>query len=87
MKKLVMVCTGILLMIHHYSMYACEICKENQPKVLKNITHGTGPSGKEDYVIICIALIIVVITLVMSIKYLVRPGEQRIDHIKHSILN
>lgn len=78
---------GLILSIHNYSAYACEVCKENQPKVLQNITHGTGPSGDVDYIIIWIAVIIVAITLLMSIKYLVRPGEQAPDHIKKSILN
>jgi hypothetical protein len=87
MNKLWIILASIILSMHHWSLYACDVCKENQPKVLANITHGTGPSGDQDYVIIWTAVVIVTITLLMSIKYLVRPGEQDAGHIKQSILN
>lgn len=62
---------------------ACEVCKKNQPKGLENITHGEGPSGTLDYIIIWTSVLIVVFTLVMSVKYLVQPKENNPDHIKH----
>ena len=65
-------------------LYACEMCESQQPKILKNVAHGPGPGSNWDYVITIVASII---ALVLSIKYLVRPGEKNPDHIKNSILN
>ncbi|WP_394972768.1 hypothetical protein [uncultured Croceitalea sp.] len=66
--------------------YACDLCKKNQPKVLENITHGTGPTGTIDYIITWSAIIIVGFTLFYSVKYLVNPKEDNPNHIKNSIL-
>ncbi len=65
---------------------ACEVCQANQPKVLKNITHGTGPQGNWDYVIISVALVIVSITLILSLKFLIKPGEKDPGHIKNIVV-
>lgn len=65
---------------------ACDVCKVKQPKVLQNITHGPGPQGNWDYVIIIIAAATVAATLMLSIKQLARPGEKAQDHIKHFIV-
>lgn len=67
--------------------FACEVCKNNQPKGLENITHGSGPTGNLDYIITWTAVVIVSVTLFYSIKYLVKPKETNPDHIKNSILN
>ncbi|WP_163514316.1 hypothetical protein [Gelidibacter japonicus] len=67
--------------------YACDLCKENQPKGFENITHGTGPSGDWDYYIIWGAVIIVAFTLFYSIKFLINPKEDDPDHIKNIVRN
>lgn len=67
--------------------FACELCKKNQPRMLENITHGAGPTGTLDYVIIWSAVVIVSITLFLSIKYLVKPQETDSSHIKNIVLN
>lgn len=64
-------------------LWACEVCQNNQPKILKNITHGTGPQGNTDYIIIWSAIVIVAVTLFLSIKFLVRPKEAAPGHIKN----
>jgi len=66
---------------------ACELCKKNQPKVLEGITHGTGPQGNLDYVIIGVAIVIVGITLFLSLKFLIKPNEESPDHIKNIVLD
>lgn len=66
---------------------ACDLCKAKQPKGFENITHGEGPEGNFDYVIMLVALLIVGFTLIMSIKYLIRPNEDNKRHIKHFVLN
>lgn len=64
---------------------ACDLCKKNQPKGLENITHGEGPAGNIDYIITWSAVVLVVITLFFSVKYLVRPKENHPDHIKNIV--
>lgn len=66
---------------------ACEVCLAQQPKFTRGWTHGAGPQGDFDYVIVFVALLIVVFTLAYAIKYLVHPGEREPDHIKRTILN
>lgn len=70
-----------------YSALSCPECDRNQPELLKGITHGEGPTGTVDYIILWTAVIIVSISLILSIKYLVRPKEDNKDHIKNIILN
>ena len=77
----------ILLCFFMVSMYACPACEKQQPKLLQGITHGSGPNGNWDYVIIAIAFTIVLLTLFYSIKWLIKPGEQANSHIKQIILN
>ena len=66
---------------------ACEVCKSRQPKGFADITHGSGPGGNLDYFIVWGAAIIVAITLVLSLKFLIKPQENSADHIKNSIID
>ncbi len=68
------------------SAFACEVCKNNQPGMLKNISHGTGPGGILDYLIIWSAVFFVSVTLFLSIKYLVKPHETSSNHIKNIVV-
>lgn len=68
------------------SVFACELCKSQQPKALQNITHGTGPESNWDFIIITVAAIIVTATLFFSIKFLIRPGEKNPEHIKNIVV-
>ncbi|MCF0039714.1 hypothetical protein [Dyadobacter fanqingshengii] len=83
MKKPVL--TLLLILIRLVSL-ACPVCDQRQPKVLKGITHGTGPESNWDYVIIITAIAIVIFTLFFSVKWLINPGEAGNDHIKKFIL-
>lgn len=65
---------------------ACPVCEKQQPKITQGLTHGVGPQSNWDWVIIAITLLITVLTLIYSIKYLIKPGEKNNDHIKQSIL-
>lgn len=69
------------------SALACEVCKQNQPKMLENITHGAGPQSDWDYVIIIVGVIIVTFTLVYSLKFLIKPQEKDPNHIKNMVVN
>lgn len=82
MKNKIMV---VLLVLLHSPVFiwACEVCENNQPKILKGITHGQGPKGNLDYIITWSAVVIVSFTLFFSIKYLVNPKEKAAGHIKN----
>ncbi len=80
--------TLLLLLMHPSAwVFACDICKSRQPKLLRNVAHGAGPQDRWDYFIFYAAIAIVLITLVMGIKHLVRPGEKSLDHAKYQIFN
>ena len=76
----------MFLLPGYFTAYACTVCEKQQPKVLQGITHGTGPQSNWDYVIIWATAILVILTLIFSIKMLVKPGEKSSDHIKRLVL-
>lgn len=77
----------LLLVIGSVTAMACPVCERNQPKLLKGVTHGAGPESQWDYVIVWATVIIALLTLFFSVKWLVRPGEKSEKHIKRMILN
>lgn len=83
MKKLFI---SSLLCLAAITTQACPVCERQQPKILRGIVHGAGPQDKLDYLIIISAVVIVLISLWLSVRYLVRPGEKSDDHIKRFIL-
>lgn len=85
MKYILLLLMLLLVNVTSYAVPICDLCKAKQPKGLENITHGQGPDGNIDYLIMYGAIIIVGYTLIMSIKYLVNPREKRDDHIKHIV--
>ncbi|WKV12964.1 hypothetical protein [Marivirga harenae] len=66
---------------------ACDVCAENQPAGLENVTHGEGPTAVWDYVISWGAVIIVGFTLIYSLKYLIKPKENSKSHIKNIVID
>jgi hypothetical protein len=84
MKKIIL---SIMWILAGSASMACEICKKQQPKVLKGITHGVGPQSEWDYVIVGVTALIVVVSLFYSIKWIIRPGEGEKEHIKNSIFS
>ncbi|RFM36858.1 hypothetical protein DXN04_04985 [Chitinophaga silvisoli] len=77
----------ILWLFSAYVTSACPACEKQQPKLLRGITHGTGPDSQWDYVIIVVTVVFVIITLFLSVKWLIRPNESMQNHIKTSIIN
>ena len=67
--------------------WACDACKLQQPEITRDFTHGGGPRGQFDWIIVAVIAVIAVYTLIFSVKYLVKPGEKEADHIKNSIFN
>ncbi len=78
----------ILLVLTLFAQFAmaCPVCERQQPKVTMGLTHGAGPGSNWDWVIIAFMSILTILTLIYSVKYLVKPGEKREDHVKQSIL-
>lgn len=85
MKKIF--CLSLLILFIQVNAMACPACEARQPKILRGITHGAGPSGKWDFLIVSIVVVIVLFTLFFSVKWLIRPGEKSPQHIKRLILN
>lgn len=76
-----------LLILSQLAVMACPVCEKQQPAALKGISHGTGPQDNWDYAIVWASVIIVILTLIFTIKYLVKPGEKSSSHIKNTVLN
>jgi hypothetical protein len=86
MMKRIGILLAILGMSGTVPALACTVCRSRQPAPLRDITHGAGPSGFIDYFVIGGAVVVVVAALVLSVWYLLRPGERNPDHIKNVIL-
>ena len=85
MKKII---TIISFLILYTSIYACPVCERaNAKKAFGSISHSTGPDSNWDYIAVWVTIIISVIALFYSIKWLIKPAEKNQDHIKNSILN
>jgi hypothetical protein len=85
MKYLVLTLAAALMTIT--SSFACTVCKSQQLKLLRGITHGAGPESDWDYVIVAVSVVMVLATLIGSVWQLAKPGEKSAAHIKRSILN
>ncbi|GGG27762.1 hypothetical protein [Pontibacter amylolyticus] len=77
----------VLATLLSLAAFACPVCEKQQPKVLQGISHGAGPQSDWDYVLVWATVVIVVLCLFFSIKWLVRPGEKGEDHIKRTVLD
>ncbi len=76
----------ILFSLSYQVVLACPVCEQQQPEITQGLTHGAGPQSNFDWVIIAIITGITLLTLVFSLKYLLKPGEKNDDHIKQIIL-
>ncbi|MBC7557396.1 MAG: hypothetical protein H7195_10595 [Chryseobacterium sp.] len=80
MKNLKQKLTLLFLLIINFSW--AQLCN-TKPSVIFDytVTHGA-----IDWVIVVVVSIIIIYTLIFSIKYLAKPGEKKSNHIKYSIL-
>lgn len=76
-----------MLMLGVFTSYGCPVCDKQQPRILKGVAHGAGPQTNWDYVIVYLVAAVVVVSLIFSILWLVRPGERNMGHIKRAVLN
>lgn len=85
MKKLIVI---LILLAFTSIAFACPVCERAKAKnAIGSIGHGIGPQNIFDYAAVWGMIIIVVLTLFFTIKWLVKPGEKNQGHVKYSILN
>ncbi len=84
MKKLIL---SVCLIMASLSSFACPACEKQQPSWLRGISHGAGPQNNWDMIIVWVTIIIVLLTLYFSIKFIARPGETSDAHIKRLVIN
>ena len=68
---------GLLLALPIGPALACPVCEKNQPKGFATITHGVGPGGLFDYVMLYGSIAIVAVTFILFFRYLLRPDSRR----------
>lgn len=66
---------------------ACPVCEEQQPQIIRGISHGVGADSYLDWVIIFTITAITLLVLFYSVKHLIYQKENKYNHIKETILN
>lgn len=77
----------LLVLFNAIAAFACPACEKQQSEFLSGISHGAGPQTRFDYLIVSVVSVIVLATLYFSLKWIFRPGERNVNHIKRTILN
>lgn len=54
-------------------LWACPVCDKRQPKGFAGITHGVGPSGTFDYLMLYGAILVVALTFGLFLRFLLWP--------------
>lgn len=76
-----------LFLLSDISAMACEACNQNQPKILRGITHGNGPQSNWDYFVVIIMVLVTLYSLYATVKCFVKPSDKKYNNIKTIILN
>lgn len=84
MKKLI---TFTISGISSLAAIACPVCERNKKTALEKLSHGATPNGTWDYMIVGAITVIALVTLYLSIKWLIKPNEDNKDHIKYLFIN
>ena len=69
-KTLLLLFVGLFVAL---PLWACPVCEKRQPKGFAGITHGVGPGGLFDYLMLYGSILIVVITFGLFLRYLLKP--------------
>ncbi len=77
----------LLVLFNAMATFACPACEKQQSEFLSSISHGAGPQSRFDYLIVSVVAVIVLATLYFSLKWMIKPGERNVNHIKRTILN
>jgi hypothetical protein len=85
MRKLLLIVSMVMVYV---VSNACPVCERaNAKKAFGSLSHGTGPNSNWDYLAVWVTIIISIVALFYSIKWLIKPAEKNKNHIKNSILN
>ena len=77
----------LLLLGSALPVLACDVCNRRAGDgILSWFGHSTGPQSKWDILIVAATIAIVVMTLWLMLKALIRPAEQAPGHIKQQVL-
>lgn len=77
---------SLILFIYSTLTFACPVCEKREPTLTKGLTHGATPNSNWDWLIVAFIALLTLLTLIYSIKFLVKPRESQNNHIKNSIL-
>lgn len=84
--KLKSLLTSVFMLIINI-VNACPVCEEQQPQIIRGISHGVGADSYLDWVIIFTITAITLLVLFYSVKHLIYQKENKYNHIKETILN
>ncbi|MFP3834590.1 hypothetical protein SAMN05421594_2683 [Chryseobacterium oleae] len=87
MKNLIKNGLNVILILWTSYAMGCDACQLRQPEVTKDLTHGTGPESDWDWFIVGIVILITVLAFIFSVKYLIKPDEKDLRHIKYSVFS
>jgi len=76
----------IVFLTASVSMYACPVCERAKAKTAFGII-SHGPGTTLGCIAVWVSIAAVLLTLIFTIKFLIKPNEKNSDHIKNSILN
>lgn len=74
MKKNLLLLVSLLVSL---PIWACPVCDKRQPKGFAGITHGVGPSGVFDYLMLYGSILVVVLTAGLFIRFALWPESAR----------
>lgn len=74
----------LAVFFNHNNLFAQWYC-ENVPAT-GTVSNGSS-NALSDSIIIGVSIMIVIFTLIMSVKFLFKPGEKNPDHIKNIVKN
>lgn len=75
----------VFFLLFHLNSFACELCKKQQPKGFENITHGNGPETIWDYWILYGSIGIVILTMILFLKYSLKPNNKSFQYTDNQI--
>lgn len=79
---------GILFMFVAPIIWACPVCdRQKANQVTFGLSHGAGlgPDSIWGWVVVVGMIIITLLTLIFSIKYFIKPDNEKADRFKKSI--
>lgn len=77
MKKLLLLLLANGLAALPFWAFACPICERRQPKGFAGITHGVGPGGTFDYLMLYTSLLVVALSFGLLLRFTLKADSPR----------